>query len=210
MYRKVQFSIFILILALAGCQTTGVDKAQKTVQSMNKQFAMLKSVPDSINVTISSLNDLLKEGGDMRAEFNAFDKNVNNLVKEGEQFSKLKTSIDSSKSAFVEAWIESQQTTKSDDLLNRSKKRRAAVTEQFDEMSELVAEVGAEFNPWLQEVIDVRTYLESDLNANGVASIANVVPKITKESKSVISKIEDLITELEKLSNAMTATKTIE
>ena len=76
MCKKVQFSILILILALTGCKTTEVHKADRTVKVMNKKSVVVKSAPDRITAVTDSLNELVKEGGDMQAEFKAFDKNV--------------------------------------------------------------------------------------------------------------------------------------
>lgn len=206
MYRIVQFSILILILALVGCQTTGIHKADRTVRIMNKKFAKLKGAPDEITAVTTSLNALVKEGGDMRAEFKAFDKDVNNLIYLQDRFRKLKTDLNSSKSDLIGTWAESQFTINNDELRARSRERRSEVIARFNEVNELVTETKAVFDPWLQEVIDIRTYLESDLNPDGVASIADMAPKVSKKAKPVRSKIANLITELDKLSNEMTAT----
>lgn len=207
MYRKVQFSILVLILALTGCKTTGVNKADKTVQVMNKKFATLKSGPDRITAVTDSLNELVKKGGDMRAEFKTFDRNVNNLISLRNRFNKLNADVKSSKSAFIEAWAESQLTMSNDELRARAKKRRSEVVSRFDELDEFVSEAKAKFEPWLQEVLDIRNYLESDLNANGIASIEDVASQISKKAVPVKSKIDELITELDQLSNEITAPK---
>jgi uncharacterized coiled-coil DUF342 family protein len=173
---------------------------------MNKKFAKLKGAPDEITAVTTSLNALVKEGGDMRAEFKAFDKDVNNLISLQDRFRKLKTNLNSSKSALIGTWAERQFTINNDELRARSRERRSAVIARFNEVNELVNETKAEFDPWLQEVIDIRTYLESDLNPGGVASIADVAPQISKKARPVKSKIANLIAELDKLSNEMTAT----
>ena len=56
-------------------------------------------------------------------------------------------------------------------------------------------------------MIDIRTYLESDLNPGGVASVADIATRVSKGSIPVKSKITDLITELNKLYSEMTPTK---
>lgn len=207
MCKKVHFTVFILILALVGCQTTGVDKADKTVQAMDKQFATIKNASDLITAATNSLNELVEEGGDMKVEFKAFDKDVKNLISLRDRFRKLENNINSSKSAFTDDWAERQLTIENDELRNRSIERRAEVIAEFDEVNNLIAETKEKFEPWLQKVIDVRTYLENDLNPNGVDSIKDVAPRITKDAKPVKSRIDKLIIELDKLSNAMTATK---
>ena len=207
MYRRIQFSILIMVLALVGCKTNDAHKADRTVQVMNEKFVLLKGAPDHIAAVTNSLNALVEEGGDMQAEFDTFDRDINNLVSHREQFRKLKGSVDSSRSAFTEAWAERHLTIKSDELRNRSKERRAKVIARFDEVNELVVDAKTEFQPWLEEVIDIRTYLESDLNPGGVASIADVASRASKNAEKVKSKIEKLITELEKHSKELTPPK---
>lgn len=207
MFKRVHFAILILVLALVGCQTTAVYKADKTVQAMNKQFATLNKAPDQITAVTYSLNELVKEGGDMQTEFKAFNKDVKNLILLRDRFRKLKSKVESSKIAFTNAWAERQLTIEDDDLRNRSIERRSQVIAEFDEVNVLITETSEKFEPWLQKVIDIRTYLESDLNPNGVASIEDVAPRISKDAKPVKSRIDKLIIELDRLSNAMTATK---
>lgn len=207
MYKGVQFTALILILTLVGCQTNGVYKADKTVQAMNKKFATIESANDKITAATSSLRELIKEGGDMKTEFKTFDKDVKNLISLQHQFRKLENKLDSSKSAFTDTWAERQLTIKNDELRNRSIKRRSQVTAEFNKVNQSIGKTKAEFDPWLQKVIDIRTYLENDLNPNGVASIKDVAPQVSKDAKPIKSKIDNLIIELKKLSDAMTATK---
>jgi hypothetical protein len=207
MHKKIKFTFLLLTLALVGCKTTGVQKANKTVKAMDKNFAIVKSAPDRITAVTDSLNELIKEGGDMRAEFKAFDKSVNKLISQRDRFRKLKANVDSSKNSFVEAWAERQATITNDELRNRSEERRSEVIARFEEVNALVARAKAELEPWLQEIIDIRTYLESDLNPGGIASIADLIPKISRNAGPVKSKLNELITELDKLRIEMTATK---
>ncbi len=203
MHKRIPFIIFVLIFALVGCKTSKSIKADKTLQAMNKKFAALKSAPDRIIATTMTLDELVKQGGDMRAEFRAFDKEVNNLIQQRDRFRKLKANVNKSKSAFAESWVERQMTIHNDELRARARKRHATVTAQFDKVDEFVAKARAEFEPWLQKVIDIRTYLENDLNRSGIDSIVDLVPPVSRDASKVNSKIADLITELDKLSNQM-------
>ena len=59
--------------------------------------------------------------------------------------------------------------------------RRAAVVTKFGEVAKVSASGKAEFEPWMQRV-DVRTYLESDLNPSGVCRPNSARARVVREN----------------------------
>ena len=207
MYKKILFPALILAFALVGCKTTGIKKSEKAVQSMQAKYLLLKSTPEKITAVTDSLDQLIAEGGDIRTEFKAFEKNINSLMSNRDPLDKLNAKIESSKKAFTRAWQERQLTIKDDEMRNRSRKRYAEVIAQFNEVDRLAAQANMEFNLWMQRVLDIRTYLESDLNPRGIASIADIASEISADAELVKRKITPVITKLDAVIGTMAVPK---
>jgi hypothetical protein len=56
-------------------------------------------------------------------------------------------------------------------------------------------------------VLDVRTYLMSDLNPTGVKAVADQIKKISSGAGSVNKKIETVVAGLDQISSAIAAAK---
>lgn len=204
MCKKIQLIFFILILALVGCRSnTGVDKSERAVQGMRARASTLENAPNRIDAVTNALDELIKEGGDMRIEFRTFERSIDNLMSDRKQLRNLTGRVDYSKYAFIEAWEERQLTIRNDEIRIRSRKRHTEVVAKFDEVNRLAAKANVEFDFWLQRVLDIRTFLESDLNPSGVAAIADVAGGISDDAIFIKRRVTTLLTELNAVSDAM-------
>ena len=204
---RILASTVVLSLALTACKTTGVDDAESAAQSMRDMMAALKEAPTKIDAVAASLDELAKEGGDMKIEFAKFSENVDALNSHRDQISNLKTRVEASRATFVGSWEESLKKQTDEDLRKRGEGRRDAVVAEFAKVKEVSDSGKAEFEPWMKNVEAVRSYIEHDLNPSGVASVKDRVEQISKGAASVNKKITTVVTELERIGKAISAAK---
>lgn len=204
---RILVSTIVLSLALAGCKSTGVDVSETAAQSLREMVVGLKHAPTKIDAVAASLRELSTDGGDMKVKFATFSGHVDALIGHREHLRSLKAGVESSRTKFVEGWKERAATIKDEDLRKRAEERRAAVVAEFGKIAAVSDSGKAEFEPWLMKVESVRTYLESDLNPGGVASVKGDVETISKGAASVNEKISTVVSELERVGNAIAATK---
>jgi hypothetical protein len=207
MMKRLVPATMTILLALPGCQTTGVDQADAAAQSMHNLKQALEDAPAKITAVTASLTELSKEGGDMKAEFRDFSGKVDALVSHREKVRSLRTDVEASKATFTNAWEQRLQSIKDAELRARASKRRDAVMTKFGALGELADASKAEFEPWIQTVVDVRTYLESDLNPSGVASVSDKVKTIDKGAASVNKSLSSIVKELDEMGKAIAAAK---
>lgn len=197
-----------LCLALAGCKsTTGVDRAEDTAQNLRDIKQSLVDSPEKINTVSASLATLTKEGVDMKAQFATFSKEVDALVAHRDHIRGLRAELQANKTAFTGEWDKRMQDIKDEQLRKRAEERRASVAEKLDELAKLGDSAREEFEPWMQKVLDVRTYLENDLNPTGVKSVSDVISAIGKGAPPVNKKLTTIVGELEEVSTAIAAAK---
>lgn len=198
----------LLVLALGACaSTSGVDSAEAAASLMREAKQALTDAPAKITAVSTSLDALSKEGGDMKAEFKTYGDSVDALIQHRDYLRSLNTKIEQSRSTFTSAWEKRMQEIKNEDMRKRAEERRKALLEQFAEMKKTADAAREEFDPWMQTVIDVRTYLENDLNPSGVASVKDQVRKVRNGAASVNKKLNSIVESLGELSEKIAATK---
>src|SRR5215471_1394362 len=92
-------------------------------------------------------------------------------------------------------------------MRKQAEERRNAVVAKFNDLSKVADAGREEFEPWITTVIDVRTYLESDLNETGVKSMSGQVSKIKNGAASVNKKISTVVKGLDDMAQTIAATK---
>jgi len=206
--NKMRAAPVLLLLALVGCKSSsGVDQSEAAAQSMRDLKQGLNDAPDKINAVTSSLEDLVKGGGDMKAEFQKYSENVDAVVAHREKLRALRQQVEDSKKVFAEAWEKRLANIKSEDMRKQAEERRNAVVAKFNDLSKVADAGREEFEPWITTVIDVRTYLESDLNETGVKSMSGQVSKIKNGAASVNKKISTVVKGLDEMAQTIAAAK---
>ena len=206
--NPIRATPFLLLFAFAGCASaTGVDQAEAAAQSMRDFKQALADAPDKITAVSTSLDALAKEGGDMKAEFGTFSGNVDSLITHRDKLRALRKGVEDSRAKFTGEWEKRMADIKNEDLRKRAEERRNAVVSKFGDLNKVADSGREEFEPWMQLVLDVRTYLEHDLNPAGVASVKDQVGKIKSGASSVNKKINTVVTGLDDMGKAIAAAK---
>jgi chromosome segregation ATPase len=206
--NKMRVAPVLLLLALVGCKSTsGVDQSEATAQAMRDLKQGLSDAPEKINAVTTSLETLTKEGGYMKAEFKAYSDNVDTLVAHREKLRALRQQVEDNRKAFAEAWEKRLANIKTEDLRKQAEERRNAVVAKFNDLGKVADAGREEFEPWITTVIDVRTYLESDLNPTGVKSMSGQVSKIKNGAASVNKKISTVVKGLDDMAQTIAAAK---
>ena len=196
-----------LLFVLSGCASTGVDQAEAAATSMRNLKQALSDTPTKITAVTTSLEELSKEGGDMKAKFNTFDMNVDSVLAHREHLRNLRAQVDASKAQFTDAWKERLNKITDPELRKRAEERRDAVVKKLEGLQKTAEDGKAGFENWIKSVTDVRTYLESDLNPAGVKSVSDKVRSISRDAASVNKYITSVVSGLDEVAAMIAATK---
>src|SRR5262245_9544576 len=195
------------LVLLTGCKSTGVDQSEATAQSMRDLKQALADAPTKITAVSSSLQDIAENGADMKAAFATFSQNVDVLIAHRDRVRSLRAEVDANRDTFTQAWEKRTAGIEDASLKQRSMERREAVLTKFDALKQTADAGKAEFEPWMKLVVDVRTYLEHDLNPGGVASVDDKIKEISNTAASVNNKITTVVSGLDDMAKAIAATR---
>jgi ABC-type transporter Mla subunit MlaD len=195
------------LVLLTGCKSTGVDQSEETAQSMRDLKQALADAPAKITAVSASLEAIAKNGADMKAAFATFSQNVDTLIAHRDRVRSLRAQVDSNRDTFTQAWEKRTAGIEDASLKTRSLERRDAVLTKFDALKQTADAGKAEFEPWMKLVVDVRTYLENDLNPGGVASVDDKIKEISTTAASVNNKITTVVSGLDDMAKAIGAAR---
>ena len=195
------------LVFLTGCASTGVDKSEAAAHSMRDLKQGLADAPAKITAVATSLQDVAKDGVDMKATYATFSRNVDSLIAHRDHLRALRAKVDANRETFTKAWEERMASIQDASLRKLASDRRDAVLVKFEDLNKTADAGKAEFEPWMKLVVDVRTYLESDLNPGGVASVNDKIKEVNSGATSVNQKIATVVTGLDEMSKAIGATK---
>lgn len=207
MPEKLPASIaaFGLSVLLAACQSTGVDESKATVDSLRQVREALSTAEKKIDNVVQSLNTLSKAEGDLSGYWRNYETAVRAVEADSERVAGLREKARASRVEYLEGWQKRSMSIQDADLRKRSEERRDASVRELDELSTEADEARESYSKWMATVNDVRTYLESDLNAAGVASVADKVERITREADSLKGELRSVMAELDQVIEAMAA-----
>lgn len=200
-------AVLAVTLATAACKSTGADKAEDTSKAMRSLYQSMEAAPAKIDAVTTSLNVLAKGEGDMRKQYDTFVTTVNDVLSHREKIRSLRAQVQANKDEFEKQWQMRLYDIKDAELRERANQRQKEVVAEFSKVSEASEAAKQAFEPWIQNVIDVRTYLENDLNASGVASVKDRVEKISKDAGGVNKSITDTLAKVQELAKKIEANK---
>ena len=200
--------LFTLVLLLGACKASGgTEKAASTVDDLKSLRTQLAAGKDSIRTAVSRLNVLAEGKGDMAAEYKAFSKAVDGVASQRERVRSVRESLAGRRQEFIASWNEGMAKIQNASMKDRSKERRDAVVAHFDDLRSAGDETRTEFDEWFSDLVDIRTYLEHDLNPTGITSLEDDIESVTKRAGKIDEALDAFVSELDDLIQAIAAAK---
>ena len=194
MHRIVPAFLALPVVA-AACQSTGIEQAENTAQSLHALQLSLAAAPARVDAAADALL-AIDRAGDRKAAFAAFGSALDELVVDRERVQALREAVEADEADYTGAWGERLDAIHDADLRKRAATRRDAVVEQFGDLLADVDRAQQQFGPWLQTALDVRAYLEDELNAGGVASVRDRIQGLDRDSASVRAQLDKVVHQL--------------
>jgi chromosome segregation ATPase len=201
------WAALLAVTLAAACKSTGPDLAANTADAMRSLYKSMEAAPTKIDQVTTSLTELAKGGGDMRKQFDSFNQSVDELVSHRDRIRSLRTEVQSNRDVFQQQWKDRLAEIKDADLRQRASERQQAVAAEFAKVSEAGDQTRKEFEPWMETVLDVRSYLENDLNPDGVASVADKVKQVKNGAADINKSITGVLTQVQELAKKIEAAK---
>jgi hypothetical protein len=191
---------------MTGCGTTaGYKQADKTGAGATEFREEITNGKKAIDDTMTALGQVAATANkNPREAFQQFSKSLANLESAAEKARKRGAEMKEQGQAYFAQWEKQMNDVKNPEIRNLAMQRKAKLQETFDSIKKYTEPLKAQFDPWLSDLKDLRTYLSNDLTVTGVDAAKSLFAKTQAEGMEVQKSMNALVAELNTIAAALT------
>jgi hypothetical protein len=196
-------------LILAGCSTTsGYKQADKTGEGIAEMRAEVVNGQKAIDETVLALEQVAATANtNPRKAFDHYSKCVADLDATAARIRKRSDDMKARGQAYFQQWEQELAQVKNPEIRELAEQRRAKLQAAFDSIKQYAEPLKTQFDPWLSDLKDLRTYLHNDLSIGGVDAAKGLFAKTRDEGTEVQKAMNALVAELNSVAAALTPAK---
>ncbi|MFA6289222.1 MAG: DUF2959 family protein [Opitutaceae bacterium] len=171
-------SLAAVVLLMAGCASTGYEKAGDTSTTIEKTARNIHKGNGQIDSVLFALSSLVNSPeADVKSQFEKFNASVSKLEKLSNDVNEQAAAMQAQGADYFRTWDEELAKIQNEDIRSRSTDRKNIVAARFEKVRVSYAQTKADFVPFMSDLKDIRTALATDLTSGGIASIKKVANK---------------------------------
>lgn len=204
--RRYQNLAAIVALAaiLAGCATSGYQRAGTATASMAQLRQELIAGRQQIDVTLNALDRLVNQPSlDLRPTFAAFRREVALMDQQAARTGSRADLMWRNGQAHIDAWDSEISAFSSAAARQRSEERRAAVIRDYQTLARHMNAVRDAFQPFMADITDIERALSADLTSRGIATVAPLVTKASADGGVVKQRIDQALVQLDAVARSL-------
>lgn len=183
----------LLACLLVACQNTGYQRARAASERTEGYGEELERLARGIGLASEALRTLAENPGDSprsnRETFQTFERERLNVLASAEDARRAFERMDGKAERFFGAWGEDAAAIQGADLKKSAETRRAALEAHYTTLEKGQTELDQALERYLQELLDLRLYLEHDLTAAGIASAREPLARLLADGQALRERI---------------------
>ena len=201
----------ILIGLLAGCGSSNSSSAPPAAaavppprepMTVNQIKSELIRGKTQIEATTAAMNNLVKaQPADVQAKYNAFEGEFIKLENQRANAKMLAEDLKTRSQQYYDLWSK-QVEVENPELRRRAAEERTQAVNTFNRVKSEMELVKLSFDPYMSKLKDIGSYLRSNMTPAALGSVSTLADDANRDSKSVMSHIDSLIADLDRISQA--------
>jgi hypothetical protein len=196
------------LAVLSGCASKqNYQQGAETAAGLTAAADKVSLGITNIDTTLGSLNDLVNNpSGDLEPKLKAYNDNVTGLQT---MYQNLQDSVADARNKatiYLTNWDAKIATIMNPDIKSAAQQRKDAVQNEINDVKKSYAEVRVDFDPFMANLKDIQTALNSDLTAGGVSAVKGAVGTATTNGNKLKSSLGGLSTSFRELGAALGST----
>jgi hypothetical protein len=195
-------------LVVNGCKTTGYKQADKTGEGISNFRDEVINVQKAVADSLVALDQLVAQAAtDPREAFKNFAKAVGDVESAAKKAKSRADTMRNRGEAYFKEWQDQLQTVANPEIRALAEERREELQKVFSSISDVMQDAKTKFEPFLADLMDLRTFLSTDLTIAGMDAAKDTVGQIRKEGRDVKTAIDKAVEELNKIAALLTPAK---
>ena len=194
---------------LAGCSTTsGYKQADKTGEGIANLRAEIVHGQKAIDETMLALEHVAATANtNPRKAFDHYSKCVAHLDATSAGIRKRSDEMKARGQKYFQQWEQELAQVKNPEIRELAEQQRTKLQTAFDNLKQYAEPLRTQFDAWLSDLKDLRTYLNNDLSTNGVAAAQGLFTKTRDGGTEVQKSMNALVAELNSVAADLTPAK---
>ncbi len=194
---------------LTGCATSGYKHADKTGEGIAEFRDEVVNVKKAVDGAMSNLSQTAADAAtDPRKAFEKFSKSVDQVENARAKAGKRAADVKAAGASYFKQWEKQLADIQNPEIRKVAAERKGKLNEQFGKVVPLLEQAKADFDPFLSDLKDLRTFLSNDLTVTGLDAAKGIVKKTRATGTKLQGSIDDLITEMNSIAATLTPAKT--
>jgi hypothetical protein len=143
-----------------------------------------------------------------RKAFEQYSKSLANLESAAAEAIKRAEEMRAKGQEYFKQWEQQLAQVQNPEIRAMAQQQRAKLQSSFDSIKQYAQPLKAQFQPWLSDLRDLRTYLSNDLTTSGVDAAKSLFAKTRTEGIEVQKSMDALVAELNTVAATLTPAKT--
>jgi hypothetical protein len=197
--RKHSLAFCTLILLgtaafLGGCATTGMDRSEKTSNSIRDVDSEIRKMVVQIDVTAASLDALVAPGQqDVKKAFKTYSQELDKFEHEGKRTLKRIDEMRAHSKEYFDEWEKQGNEYKNPEIRELSEERRIKLAEIYARVPAAGAGIKVAYTAYLTNLKEIQVYLSNDLTPQGLTTIDPVVKKAVQDKEVLKTSVQPLL-----------------
>jgi hypothetical protein len=184
-------------LLLMGCSSTSFKKGDATSESLQAVASAVQTESEELRATVDSLHDLVHNpASDLQPQFKSYDKSLDRLYSSIERTDTRMKRMQKKSAAYFTAWDDQLAAMNYEVIRNRSEARKEAVTNTVAFVTQRYHQTREVLLPLVAYFEDMRKQLGTDLTADGLAAVKDLVVKTEENTGRMQIALTQLISDL--------------
>jgi len=190
------------ITVLAGCATTGMDRATQSTNSMQTVEGDYKQASLQIDATRGSLENLIEPvQTDVKKAYNGYAENVNKMENLGKQ---LDTHTEKMRARGNDYFTEWESSYTNPEIRELSERRRIEMREVYAKIPETSIGVQGALKSYVTDIREIQKYLANDLTPQGIVAIKPIAQRAETDGDSLKETIKNVLSAIDRVKIEMT------
>lgn len=181
------------VAVLSGCASSGVERRQSVVSSLEDTQGYTARSRTQVASTIAALNGLPGKSGDaLTAQYRQFVREYQQLESLANDMGSEAAKVRERGDKQLKAWQEEAAALQDPELRRRAETRRAEQAARYDAFAAEAAETERALYALLGDLRDIRRYLDLDLTPQGVAAVRDKIAEANRHRDPVMQSLARL------------------
>jgi chromosome segregation ATPase len=186
--------------ALAADSTNQAQEVKAKIDSVRTEVAKVRN---QVALTLEELNRLRNDNIDLRTQFQVYSQELGKMEQQANVARDRAARMGQKGQDYFQAWEDTIKSISNEDIRAQAQKRYDKRVSSYNEIVKAMTAARDELKPFMSDLNDIKTMLDSELSRESVKSASNLIKQANWHGAEVVDSLKDVEKELDRVSGEM-------